>query len=123
MNTLIMRLVSMAGTALIEPFLRKARLRAAAQQLEMIECGRKAVVILAALMVCVVIMAGGILLIPLALCLFMPWQPHTKVLVGCLFGVVYLVAPLAAALSLVSERRWMRLAGANDVVNDVLRER
>jgi hypothetical protein len=65
-------------------------------------------------------MAGGAVLMPLALCLFMPWQPQTKALVACAFGAVYLLAPLIVAIVLMSEKRWMRMTRAGKLMKHVL---
>jgi hypothetical protein len=110
----------MAFSTLVEPTLRRARIRAVICYLEMIQTARKSVIILGALIFCFVIMAGGAVLIPLALCLFMPWQPQTKALVACAFGAVYLLVPLIVAIVLMSEKRWMRITRADKLMKDVL---
>ena len=110
----------MAFRALVEPSLRRAKIRAVICYLEMIRTTRKALIILGVLMFCFVIMAGGAVLMPLALCLFMPWQPQTKALVVLAFGAVYLLAPLIVATVLMSEKRWMRITRADKLVKDVL---
>ena len=120
MNKLLGLVLRMAFRALVESPLRRARIRAVIYYLEMIRTARQAVMILGALMFCVVIMAGGAVLIPLALCLFMPWQPETKALVACAFGVVYVVAPLIVAMVLMSEKRWMHMTRADKLLKDVL---
>jgi len=119
-NKLLGLVLRMAFRALVESPLRRARIRAVIYYLEMIRTARQAVMILGALMFCVVIMAGGAVLIPLALCLFMPWQPETKALVACAFGVVYVVAPLIVAMVLMSEKRWMHMTRADKLLKDVL---
>jgi hypothetical protein len=119
-NKLLGPVLRMAFSALVEPSLRRAKIRAVIYYLEMIQTARKALMILGALIFCFVIMAGGAVLMPLALCLFMPWQPQTKALVACAFGAVYLLAPLIVAIVLMSERRWMRMTRADKLVKDVL---
>jgi len=88
--------------------------------LKAIRTARSALIRLGALMFCLAIIAGGAVLMPLALCLFMPWQPQTKALVAGAFSVVYIVAPLIAAIALMSEKRWMRIMHADALVNKVL---
>ena len=120
MNKLIGPILRMAFNALVEPCLRRAKIRAVIYYLEMIQAARKSVIILGALIFCFVIMAVGAVLIPLALCLFMPWQPQTKALVACTFGAVYLLAPLIVAIVLMSEKRWMRMTRAGMLMKDVI---
>jgi hypothetical protein len=81
---------------------------------------RKAVMLLGALMLCILIMAGGAILIPLALCLLMSWQPETKALVICAFGAVYILGSLVVMIALMSESRWMRMTGVQKLMKDVL---
>lgn len=120
MNKLLGLILRMAFKALVESPLRRSKIRAVIYYLEMIRTVRKAVMALGALMFCVLVMAGGAVLIPLALCLFMPWQPETKALVACAFGVVYIVGPLIVAMMLMSEKRWMRITRADKMLKDVL---
>jgi hypothetical protein len=119
-NKLLSLVLRMAFRALGESPLRRARIRAVIYYLEMIRTARKAMMTLGALIFCVVIMAGGAILIPVALCLFMPWQPETKALVACAFGVVYVVVALIVAIVLMSEKRWMRITRADKLLKDVL---
>ncbi|MBI5868138.1 MAG: hypothetical protein HZB43_07625 [candidate division Zixibacteria bacterium] len=120
MNKLLSLVLRMAFKALVESPLRRAKIRAVIYYLEMIRAARKAVMALGVLMFCVLLMAGGAVLIPLALCLFMPWPPETKALVACAFGVVYVIGPLIVAMVLMSEKRWMRITRADRLLNDVL---
>lgn len=120
MNKLFGPLLKMAFRALIEPTLRRAKIRAVIWYIELVQGARKSVMVLGALIFCVIIMAGGAVLIPLALCLFMPWQPSTKALVGCTVGAIYLLAPLIVAMVLMSEKRWMHMTRADLLVKDVL---
>jgi hypothetical protein len=110
----------MALGRLATPPLRRIRIRAVVHYLEAIRTVRRALIDLGAFMFCLAIIAGGAVLMPLALCLFMPWQPQTKALVACAFGVVYIVAPLIVAIALMSEKRWMRITHADTMVNNVL---
>ena len=120
MNKLLGPILRMALSAMVKPSIRRAKIRAAIYYLEMTQTARKAVMNLAAVVFCVVIMAGGAVLMPLALCLFMPWQPQTKALVACAFAAVYLLTPLIVAIVLMSEKRWMRITRADVLVKNVL---
>lgn len=105
---------------MVKPVLRRARIRAVIYYLESIKTARQVVLVMAAVMLCFVIIAGGAILIPVALCLFMPWPPMTKALVAGAFGAVYIAVPLVVALVLMSEQRWMRLTRANELMKDAI---
>ena len=120
MNKLFGPILRMALGAMVTPSIRRAKIRAAIYYLEMTQTARKTLMLIGGLIFCLVMMAGGAVLIPLALCLFMPWQPQTKALVACAFGAVYLLAPLLVAIVLMSEKRWMRITRADVLVKNVL---
>jgi hypothetical protein len=120
-NKLFGSILGMAFSAfMVKPLLRRAKIRTAIYYLETIKSVRQVVVIVGALILCFVIIAGGAILIPLALCLFMPWQPLTKALVASAFGAVYLLVPTLIAISLMSERRWMRATRADELMKNVI---
>ena len=68
----------------------------------------------------ITLIGAGLVLIPLALLLFMPWEPQTKAIVGIAVGAVYLLVPLAAMLPVLSEKRWMTATGAGDTAKRLL---
>jgi hypothetical protein len=70
----------------------------------------------------IVMLACGFLLIPVALCLFMPWSPETKAIVGASIGAAYIIIPVIVGTSLFSERRWMRTSGIAKLVKEALKE-
>lgn len=119
-NNFVGQALRMAFRATVEPTLRRAKIRAVIWYLELVQSARKSAIVFGALIFCIVIMAGGAILIPLALCLFMPWQPVTKALVGCAVGAIYLFLPLIVVIVLMSEKRWMRISRADVLVKDVL---
>lgn len=120
MNKLLGQILRIAFNTLVEPSLRRAKIRAVIFYLEAVHNARKAIILIGALIFCLVIMAGGAILVPLALCLFMPWQPATKAIVACSFAAVYLLVPIVVAIALMSEKRWMRLTRAGELMNAVL---
>lgn len=105
---------------LVKPLVRRAKIRAAIYYLETVRTTRQIVIVAGALVLCFIIIAGGAILIPLSLCLFMPWQPLTKAIVASAFGAVYLIVPIAVAVSLMSEKRWMRMTRANELIKNVI---
>jgi len=119
-NKLFGPILQMVYRALVAPSLQRAKLRAVMYYLETIRSVRQAVMTLGVLALCMAMMAGGAVLIPLSLCLFMPWQPQTKALVACAFGVLYVAVPVVVVTVLMSEKRWMRMTRADDMVRNVL---
>jgi protein-S-isoprenylcysteine O-methyltransferase Ste14 len=77
--------------------------------------------ILCMLVVSVIVLACGFLLIPVALCLFMPWDPRTKAIVAAAFGAAYVIFPLIALTVLLSEKRWMKASKADKLVREALK--
>ena len=76
--------------------------------------------LLAGAIVFVITLAGaGILLVPLALLLFAPWEPATKAMVGISIGAVLVLVPAVALTMLLSEKRWMRLTGATALLRNL----
>ena len=121
MNKLFGSVLGMAvGAWVVKPVIRRAKIRAAILYLETIRSAREAVMVFGVVAFCIALMAGGAVLIPLALCLFMPWQPQTKTLVACAFGAVYIAVPFIVATVLMSEKRWMRMTRADAFVNNVI---
>jgi len=123
MNKILGSILRMAVSAFLPSPLRRVRIRAVIYYLRVIQTARTAAMTVGALIFCLAMMAGGAVLIPLGLCLFMPWQPQTKALVACAFGAIYLLVPLFVAMTLMSERRWMRMTRADVLVRDILAER
>jgi hypothetical protein len=64
----------------------------------------------------ITLIGAGLVMVPMALLLFMPWDPVTKAVVGIVIGAVYLLVPAVALVTLLSEKRWMRLTGATEVL-------
>lgn len=121
MNRLLSSVIGVViGAGIVKPWVRRARIRAVMYYLETVRTARQAVMTLAVLAFCIGLMAGGAVLIPLALCLFMPWQPLTKTLVACAFGAVYLAVPFVVAMVLMSEKRWMRMTRASELMKKVI---
>ena len=120
MDKLLGSIFRMGYKMLVGSSVRRVKIRAVMYYIESIRTVRETIAIVAVLMFCILIMAGGALLIPLSLCLFMPWSPTTKAIVASAFGIVYLAAPLLLASTLMSEKRWMAMTRADALMKDVL---
>ena len=73
---------------------------------------RKLFMLLSVWIFLLTLVAVGLAMIPVALCVFMPWEPTTKAIAGISLGAIYLLAPVIVLNILLSEKRWMRMTGA-----------
>lgn len=120
MNALFQGFLDWLKQAYLEPTLRLLKIRAAIYYLEGIKTARQVLILLCTLIFVITLIGAGLVLIPLALLLFMPWQPETKAIVGLVIGFIYLLIPAIALLFLLSEKRWMKLTGTNDILKKLL---
>jgi hypothetical protein len=98
------------------------KVQAAILYVNLIKSTRRMAMLLCLLVLCAIVIACGFLLIPVALCLFMPWGNETKALVAASFGAAYVVIPLIVAVSLFSQKRWMRVSRAGKLLRAALRQ-
>jgi hypothetical protein len=105
----------------IEASVSLLKIHSAIAYLNLIKGMRRMTVLVCLLVVFVVILACGLLMIPIALCLFMPWSPETKALVAAAFGAGYIVIPLIVVIALFSGKRWMKAARADRLIEDALK--
>ena len=104
----------------LEPSLRLLKLRAAIYYLEGVKGAHRILILICLLVFVITLLGAGLVMVPLALLLFMPWDPTTKAVVGITIGAIYLIVPAVALISLLSEKRWMRITGATDVLRKLL---
>ena len=97
------------------------KIEAAIAYLNFIKGARHMTMLFCLLVLCVVVLACGFLLIPVALCLFMPWAPETKAIVAASFGASYIIIPLIMMMVLFSEKRWMKASKADKLLKEVLK--
>jgi hypothetical protein len=97
------------------------KIESAIVYLNLIKGTRSLARLLCMLVVSVIVLACGFLLIPVALCLFMPWSPETKAIVAAAFGAAYLIIPFIAITALFSEKRWMKASRADKLVKEALK--
>jgi hypothetical protein len=115
-NTLFQGMFDWLKSAYLEPSLRMLKLRAAIYYLEGVKGAHRILILICLLVFVITLIGAGLVMVPLALLLFMPWEPVTKAIVGICIGGIYLLVPAAALISLLSEKRWMRLTGATSVL-------
>jgi len=115
-NSLFQGMFDWLNSTYIEPSLKVLKLRAAIYYLEGVKGAHRILILVCVLVFVITLIGAGLVMVPLALLLFMPWEPTTKAVVGIVIGAVYLMVPAAALISLLSEKRWMRLTGATEVL-------
>jgi hypothetical protein len=98
------------------------KIEAAIVYLNFIKGTRRMTMLFCILVLCVVILACGFLLIPVALCLFMPWTPETKAIVAISIGAGYIIIPLIVMMALFSEKRWMKTSSADKLLKEALKK-
>ena len=98
------------------------KIQAAIVYLNFIKGTRRMTMLFCILVLCIVILACGFLLIPVGLCLFMPWTSETKAIVAVSFGAGYIIIPLIAVMALFSEKRWMKTSSADKLLKEALRK-
>jgi hypothetical protein len=84
---------------------------------------RKLIVLTSLWVFLLMLMAGGLVIVPVALCVYMPWGSETKLIVLLSFAAVYIGVPLIALMSVLSERRWLKLFKVDELVAKVVRKR
>jgi len=104
----------------LEPSLKVLKLRAAIYYLKGVKGAHRILVLICVLVFVITLIGAGLVIVPLALILFMPWEPATKAVVGIIIGAIYLLVPAMALISLLSEKRWMRLTGSADILRKLM---
>lgn len=84
---------------------------------------RKLFMLLSVWIFLLTLIAVGLAMIPVALCVFAPWTPETKLIVALTFALIYIVVPVALLSSLMSERRWMKIFHADQLVQNIMRKK
>jgi hypothetical protein len=111
----------LAGTQLREAF-ATVKLQGAIAYLKLVRGTRRAAMLFCLLILCIIVLGCGFLLVPVALCLFMPWAPETRAIVAASIGAAYIIIPVIVVLVLFSEKRWMKASGAAKLVKAALRK-
>jgi hypothetical protein len=120
MNSLFQGMFDWLRSTYLEPTLKLLKLRAAIYYLEGVKGAHRILILICLLVFVITLIGAGLVMVPLALLMFMPWEPTTKAVVGIVIGSAYLLVPAVALVSLLSEKRWMRLTGANDVLRKLV---
>ena len=119
-NSIFQMIFDWIKSAYLEPSLRLLKLRAAICYLEGIKGARRILILVCLLVFVITLICGGLVLVPVSMLLFMSWEPGTKALVGIVIGVVHLLVPAIVLIFLLSEKRWMRITGATEVLRKLV---
>ncbi len=119
MQDLFKQLLRIVVGRYVDAQLDLLKIYAAKQYVKTVDSIRKIVIILAVRMFVIVLLAGGLILLPLSLLLFMPWSELTRAIVGISFAAAYIIVPLIILKLTHSEKTWMKLTRANEVVRKV----
>lgn len=117
MNSILAAVLGLAVDAFVRPILDMVKVRAAMRDRETLQTIRRGVLAICAVTACVTLMAGGAILLPLALCLFMPWEPTTRLWVALAFAALYIAIPTTAAALMLSEKRWLGYFHLDELIN------
>jgi hypothetical protein len=120
MNSLFQGLFDWVKSTYLEPSVRIFRIKAAIYYLEGVKGAHRILLLVCLLVFVITLIGAGLVMIPLALILFMPWEPTTRAIVGISIGAVYLLGPAIALSTLLSEKRWMRMTGASEVLRKLV---
>jgi hypothetical protein len=120
MNSFVQGILDWLKSTYLEPTLKLLKLRAAIYYLEGVKGARRILILVCLLVFVITLIGAGLVIIPLALLLFMPWEPTTKAIVGIVIGAIYLLVPVVALIPLLSQKRWMRVTGATEVLRKLV---
>ena len=98
------------------------KIQSAIVYLNIIKNTRRLTKLVCLLVLFIIVLACGFLLIPISLCLFMPWAPETKAIVAASFGAAYVIIPLIAVMILFREKNWIKAAKVDTLLKEALKQ-
>lgn len=120
MNSIFRGILDGLKLAYVGSSVRMLKIRGAIYYLEGVKSTYRALIQVCLVAFLITLVGAGLVLIPLALFIFMPWEPATKAVVGIVIGSVYMIVAGVGLISLLSEKRWMRLTGASEILHKLL---
>ena len=98
------------------------KIQSAIIYLNIIKNTRRVTKLVCVLVLFVIVLACGFLLVPISLCLFMPWAPETKAIVAASFGAAYVIIPLIVVMILFREKNWIKMAKVDTLLKEALKQ-
>jgi hypothetical protein len=105
----------------IEASVALVKIQSAIVYLHVLKNARRLTKLICLLVLFVIVLACGFLLIPVSLCLFMPWTPETKAIVAASFGAAYVVIPLIVVMILFREKNWIKVSKVDQLLKEALK--
>ena len=68
----------------------------------------------------VIVFANAMGVVQVAILLFAPWHMANRIIAALLLGIVCSLVPLAIVLRLFSEKRWMQMTKADQLIADII---
>lgn len=93
LSRLLRELIRILLGRLIETRLELAKAEAAIAYLKAVRAARLIFIGMSIRLFCMVLIAGGLILVPIALCWFMPWENTTKAVILIVVGGAYVLLP------------------------------
>lgn len=72
--------------------------------------------------VCLILLLAGVILLYVSLFLYAPWSVETKMLVGILSSVIYLLVSFALFSRIFAADKWLEIFHAEDIMNQLKQE-
>jgi NADH:ubiquinone oxidoreductase subunit K len=105
----------------VEASVALVKIQSAIIYLHVLKNARRLTKLICLLVFFVIVLACGFLLIPVSLCLFMPWAPETKAIVAVAFAAAYVIIPLTVVMILFREKNWIRASKVDKLLEEALR--
>jgi hypothetical protein len=105
----------------VETSIAIVKIQSAIVYLNVVKDFRRMSMLLCLLVFAVVVLACGFLLVPISLCLFMPWAPETKAMVAAGFGAAYVIISVIVVAVFFREKRWMKASRADKLLKEVFK--
>lgn len=97
-----------------------AKIKAATYYAEGMRVLRKQFILLLSLIFCLLLTCVSLVVIPTAIIALMPWTRELKLLSVAIYGVFVLLAPVAALLYVLSEKKWLEMTKSNEFLEKAL---
>jgi hypothetical protein len=105
----------------VEASVALVKIQSAIIYLHVLKNARRLTKLICLLVFFVIVLACGFLLIPVSLCLFMPWAPETKAIVATAFAAAYVIIPLTVVMILFREKNWIRASKVDKLLEEAFK--
>ena len=96
-----------------------AKIEAVSFYVKGVQVVRKHLILLILVIFSLMMLAAGLLVVPIVLILCAPWTMAVKAAVVFVFGAIYLAVPGSVLFHVFSEKRWMQISMADEWMNKV----